>query len=369
MNKEVDFNPNRLRFARKRRGLSLRALSTKLELSSKSLSDYENGRSIPQEQTLSALARELRFPESFFFLESISPLNGDAVSFRSLSRTPASVRDSVLHAGQLALEFSSWLDGRFETPAVDLPDFNDSQPEAAAEALRDMWAFGEKPIRNMIHLLEAKGVRVFSLVEKTLDVDACSFWMDDRPFIFLNTQKSVERGRFDAAHELGHLVLHRHGISQGKDVEIEANRFASALLMPEGSVKPRFRKFPSLNDIIHYKSFWLVSASALVRRLKDLDVITEWHYRTITIDLSRNGYMKNEPKPIVDRETSKLLPMLFQALRDEGITKFDIASDLNICPTEIDALIFNLALFTVDGGRKQDVDLKSQKRDHLRLVK
>ena len=85
----------------------------------------------------------------------------------------------------------------------------------------------------MIKLLESKGVRVFSLAENTKNVDAFSCWRNDVPYIFLNTFKSADRSRLDAAHELAHLVLHRHGgPRQGREAEIEANSFASSFLMP-----------------------------------------------------------------------------------------------------------------------------------------
>lgn len=58
----------------------------------------------------------------------------------------------------------------------------------------------------MIHLLEAHGVRVLSLTQECREVDAFSLWLQ-QPFVFLNTQKSGEHSRFDAAHELGHLPL------------------------------------------------------------------------------------------------------------------------------------------------------------------
>lgn len=47
-------------------------------------------------------------------------------------------------------------------------------------------------------------------------------------FYFLNTSRTAERCRFDLAHELGHLVMHKHGIIEGIHVEQEANAFASA---------------------------------------------------------------------------------------------------------------------------------------------
>ena len=68
--------------------------------------------------------------------------------------------------------------------------------------IRSMWGIGERPIRNTIHLLELHGVRVFALAAETAVVDAYSFWRNDVPYILLNTGKSAERSRMDAAHEL-----------------------------------------------------------------------------------------------------------------------------------------------------------------------
>src|SRR3546814_6566541 len=55
-------------------------------------------------------------------------------------------------------------------------------------------------------------------LEDTKNVDAFSCWRNGQPFVFLNTFKSAERSRFDAAHELAHLVLHRHGGPQGREI-------------------------------------------------------------------------------------------------------------------------------------------------------
>lgn len=363
------FNPTRLKFARKRRGIPAQTLCNALGITTRTLSDYENGRSEPQSYMLLKLTAALRFPEEFFYSEDIAPISDNTVSFRSLARMSAKVRDAALHVGQIALQLSEWLDNKFETPIVDFPDLKDFAPEAAAEALRNQWALGERPISNMIHLLESKGARVFSLVEDTTDMDACSFWKDGRPFIFLNTNKSVEHSRFDAAHELGHLVLHKHGDPIGKEIEFQAHRFASAFLMTEGSVKAHFRNYPTLDKIIADKTGWGVSAAAYVRRLKDLSLITDWQYRSFSIDLSRRGYMKTEPNPIVQREASKLLPMLFQALREDGITKYDIAKDLKVFAEEIDSLVFNLAMIKLDGGSKNSSDSNKANKRHLRIVK
>lgn len=371
MNSNQSFNPSRLKVARKRRGLTLKSLAYAIGISSKTLSDYENGRRSPKDKLIPTIAKSLNFPISFFELDDMIKVDETAVSFRSLARMPASVRESAICAGQIALELNSWLEKKFELPISDIPDLRDYEPEAAAQTLRNEWALGERSIKNMVHLLEAKGVRIFSLSEDTHDMDAFSFWMGKHPFIFLNTKKTVERGRFDAAHELGHIVLHKHGTPLGKEAESQANKFASAFLMPQSSIISYAPKYPTLDSIIKLKSIWLVAASALVKRMKDLGLLTDWYYRSLMIELSKRGYTKNEPNPMPRRETSKLLSILFQSLRDEGITKDRIARELCIYTHDIDSLIFNLTIIGIDGGsktaRKERIERSNYK--HLRIIK
>jgi Zn-dependent peptidase ImmA (M78 family)/DNA-binding XRE family transcriptional regulator len=388
MNDLANLTPSRLKFARKRRGITIKKLSEKLGITPRTLSSYENGTSVPKKLSLALLSEELNFPESFFFLDEIEPINQDAVSFRSLARMSATVRDAALHASNIALEFTALIDKKFETPGNSLPELTAYDPESAADVIRNYWSLGERPVSNMVHLLESKGVMVFSLAEDTDDMDAYSFWMNNRAFVFLNTRKSVERSRFDAAHELGHLLLHRHAlpkhdpagkgveteIPRGKEAESEANRFASAFLMPEKSIRVHFVRYPTLTSIISLKSFWLVSAAALIRRLKDLELLTEWQYRTLNIEISRHGYLKKEPCPILKRENSKLLPMLFQALKEDGVSKNDIARELGYFVSDLDMLMFNPSLkISVNASKDQreraGLSRGEDKASHLRLVK
>jgi len=369
MDENICFNASRLKFARKRRGQTIKALSNSINITTRTFSDFENGHSVPNANIVTKISSALNFPLDFFYKDDISPISIDSVSFRSLARMSASVRDMAIHAGQIALEFFSLVESKFDLPKVNLPDLRNSEPETAAASIRAEWFLGEKSIRNMVHLLEAMGVRVFSLDENTLDMDAFSFWMNNKPFIFLNTNKSVEHGRFDCAHELGHLILHKHGSPAGKEAETEANRFASAFLMPEGSIRASINGFPTLNRIISLKYNWLVSAAALVRRLKDLLILTEWQYRSLTIEMSKRGYLKEEPNPIKQREASRLLPMIFKALKEDGITKRIIAEQLSVNIVDIDALMFNLATFQILDGNKQENKDSTNNASHLRLVK
>jgi Zn-dependent peptidase ImmA (M78 family) len=95
---------------------------------------------------------------------------------------------------------------------------------------------------------------VFSLAENTKNVDAFSCWRNGEPYVFLNTFKTTERSRFDAAHELGHLVLHKHGgPKQGRSAEHEAHLFAASFLMPEDDVLATIPYVVGLDGIVRSK--------------------------------------------------------------------------------------------------------------------
>ncbi|WGS50146.1 ImmA/IrrE family metallo-endopeptidase [Paraburkholderia sp. D15] len=222
-------------------------------------------------------------------------------------------------------------------------------PEAAAEAFRSHWGLGEQPVKNIIALLESKGVRVFSLAIDAKEVDAFSMWHGGKPFMFLNTYKSAEHCRFDAAHELGHLVLHRHGQTQGPELEREANAFASAFLMPRKSVLAHAPRVATLPGLVRAKHYWKVSVAALNYRLHALGMTSDWIYRTLCIQLAEAGYRTKEPESAA-HEKSLTLEKVFKALRDEGTSKADVASALSIPLGEINALTFNLMLDILTGG-------------------
>jgi len=127
----------------------------------------------------------------------------------------AGVREAALSSGAIGFLVSDWMETQFNLPEADVPDLSLYSPEVAARVLRQEWSLGERPISNMTQLLESRGIRVFSLSEDTAKMNAFSIWRNQRPFVFLNTFKSAESSRFDAAHELGHLVLHQDGASTG----------------------------------------------------------------------------------------------------------------------------------------------------------
>lgn len=337
--------------ARRRRGLTQTRLADLIGIHRRALCAYETGEYFPSDETMNALCSLLGFPPEFFYGEDLDEPTLESGSFRSMTRMMAAHRDMALGQTAIGLHLNTWLESQFELPKPALPDLShESSPEVAAESLRRAWGIGQLSIRNMIHLLEAKGVRVFSLAIDARDVDAFSMWKGPTPFVFLNTFKSSEHSRFDAAHELGHLVLHRQS-PQGREAEREADAFASAFLMPRASVIAHSPKFPTLATLVKTKKIWTVSVAALAYRLHFLGLLTDWLYRRLSIEITERGYRETEPEE-APSETSLILPKLLGHLYAEGISRQRIAEILNIPLSELEALLFGLVMTGIDGGRK-----------------
>lgn len=343
------------------------ALADAAGISTRSLSKYERGEAEASPFTIARLADALRFPVAFLYGDTLDEPTVDGVSFRSLSRLSARERDQSLASGALALRFADWIGERFDLPDPDVPRYDGIDPENAAEAVREQWGLGERPISNIVHLLEAHGVRAFSLVEECHDVDAFSFWRGSLPYVFLNTIKTVEHSRADAAHELGHLVIHAHGGPSGRAAEHEAHAFAAAFLMPRNSVLARVPRGATLSQIIAAKGHWKVAAVNLARRAHHLGLLTEWQYRNICIALSKRG-RANEPRAIRKQETSQVLAKVLRALRDEQLSPASLARTLDIPADELSKSTFGLMLRSVEGDPRPAPVSAPTQRPALRVL-
>ncbi|WP_444925896.1 helix-turn-helix domain-containing protein [Microbulbifer sp. TRSA002] len=337
------FNPSRLTIARKRRRLTGRELAGFAGITPEHLSRIEKGKVDNLENaTITALAKALNYPVAFFVGDDIDLPTKDTTAFRSLSAMSAKEREAALSAGSLAHLLSDWASERFNLPELDLIDTQHGMsPEAAAKALRSYWGLGERPVSNVVKLLESKGIRVFSLAEDTKNVDAFSCWRNGVPYIFLNTFKTSERSRFDALHELGHLVLHRHGKPQGRQAESEADSFASHFLMPSMDLVANIPFVTSLKQLVQAKKRWGVSVAALAYRLHKAGKLSDWQYRNFCVLINKQ-FGKSEPDGL-PRERSIVWEKIFQELWKERITREQVADELSLPLEEVDGLVFNFA--------------------------
>jgi Zn-dependent peptidase ImmA (M78 family)/transcriptional regulator with XRE-family HTH domain len=329
------FSPSRLRLARMRRQISKTALAAKSGIAVNSIANYEHGTTQPRPAAVDALADVLRFPVDFFCAGEIDILPPAGAHFRAPSKMLAAHRDAAIASARIAMLTSEWLDERFELPRVTVPDLDEHAPETAAAILRAEWGLGDRPVSSMIHLLESKGVRIFALPGDLQDVDAFSQWSTSCAYVFVNNTKSSERTRFDLAHELAHLAMHRRVVgTREREVEREADAFASAFLMPESAVRSVGRIPVDLPSLIALKRRWNVSLFALLVRLHRLGLLSEWLYRALCIQASTLGMRVTEPDP-APSESSQVLRKVIDALRDRGIRVADIAEQLRLPIEEV----------------------------------
>jgi Zn-dependent peptidase ImmA (M78 family)/transcriptional regulator with XRE-family HTH domain len=343
----VAFQGERLIFARKKRQVSQKDLASTAGVTPRSLQRYERDEESPKADTLARLADALKFPPEFFTdprpLPNIPPLS---ISFRGYSKIKAKLRDNAVTVAQLAVGIEAVLAKDFDLPELDVPDLTEatSDPVQAAKLLREEWSLGTGPIPSVVHVLERHGVRVFS-ADAEADVDAFCFWNDGRAFAILSRAKSPERGRFDGAHELGHLTCHRtedfHEL-RSKDVEREADAFAGEFLVPSAALAAHAPSRITAETVMKLKRAWGVSEMAMIRRLKEIGRISDWTYRRMCIDAAKAGARRAERNGMKQHETSSLLADMIAS--EEGVSVRDLANELHVSPGDITALVFDLPL-------------------------
>ncbi len=331
-------------------------------MSSRQIANYETGANVPPTPVLEDIAAKLKVTPSYFFRPLHIWLSPDNVSFRSFSRLSAKARDSALANATTAIEIAEYFDAKLRLPPLDLPDLRGLDPAAAAYALRSEWGLGLDPLPNLIRLLELHGVRVFSLVHEFSALDAISTWNAGTPYVFLARHKSPERARWDAAHELGHLILHLETAPQGKVQENQADEFAREFLMPAEGVAARGLGLLVTLDVIRSeKLWWNVSAMAMIRQVKDVLPLTDWQYRSLVVEATKAGYRSREGD--IDRETSLLIPKALATLAQNGVGLDQIATHLAVDRAELDGLLFSPVVGVASGEASSP-----PRRGHLRVV-
>lgn len=370
----TQFNPERLSDARYLRGLTASSLASDAGVSPNWLSKVERGHEIPSSELVDKLARTLKLPAAFFYEYSVTLPDVDAFYFRATSKLARKDASAARAISRIALQIADWLETTYSLPAPAIPEIQELSesemeftPEAAADLLRIRWGLGSAPISSMLALLESRGARVFAVSGGYQAIDAYSFRRGPGALIFLNPSKSIERLRFDLAHELGHLVLHGgslHGVDS-KERERQANAFASAFLMPRGGFVGSIRgDVVGVDPVLALRDRWRVSSMAVARRLSDLGVLSDWTYRSICQELARRGYRRSEPGSRLAPEVSSLWSQVLADLRSQGLGVGHLAAIVNVKPDDIRSLLAGIVPLPIAGGA-----LSSEaSRASLRLV-
>jgi Zn-dependent peptidase ImmA (M78 family)/DNA-binding XRE family transcriptional regulator len=330
-------NPQMVMLARQVRALTQTELANLMGVSQGTVSRIELGVAPLNQDVLSMLSRALQFPEEFFTQThrlSVPDMKyhraRKSVPKKLLDRQDAMINIVQMHVARLLRSAELTFDGIrcFDPEAY-------STPEEWARAVRQFWKIPAGPVENITNAIENAGGIVVHCDFGSSRLDGVSVTGDKLPpIIFVNKELLGDRLRFTLAHELGHALMHSHRPPTGEEEE-EANRFASELLMPADAIRHQLTHL-TMERLGILKRHWRVSMSALVRRAKDLGMITDNQYRYLNTRMSAAGWRKREPQELdIPTETPLLMRELLDLHRDLGYTFNDLAAALCITPADL----------------------------------
>jgi Zn-dependent peptidase ImmA (M78 family)/transcriptional regulator with XRE-family HTH domain len=328
----------RLKMARKMARMSQQALGDAAGVSRMAISKYERDEMDPGSGVLIALSRALDVKVDYL-LRPVG-VQVSAPVFRKRTSLSRRAEDAIVERVRdwldryLAIEDLLGTRVIFAWPALDRHISSVAGAEDLAMALRGAWGLGHDAIDNLAEILEQHGIKVGS-VEGDNDFDALTLWAnEDTPIIVVKQDIPGDRQRLNMAHELGHILLDMPDHWSDKEKESAAYRFAGALLMPASNVR---RELGAQRDKLDFHELHLLkhgyglSMQAIVRRAKDLDIISTSAYEHLCREFSQRGWRRREPgDQIAPERPERMKRLVLRALAEQIITR-SRASELLGC--------------------------------------
>jgi Zn-dependent peptidase ImmA (M78 family)/DNA-binding XRE family transcriptional regulator len=354
-----NFIGENLKEIREARALNQTTLAELIGVTRQAVSQYEKNQKTPYHDVLLRMSDILRIPVLFFFQKRQHISNNGVVFFRSLSAATKTSRLQAKRKLYWTIACIQYLRNFIEFPRVNYPDFDIPKDpinltlheiEELAKETRTYWGLSNRPISNLLWLLENNGGMVSGQELEEKKLDAFSHWYteDSTPYYVLVTDRaSAVRLRFDAAHELGHIIMHRKLSSKEfnnqaafKLFEGQANYFASAFLLPEETFS-NDAVAPSLSLLRTIKSKWKVSIAAMIKRMRNLKLISEEREQRMFANLSRRGWRTREPlDDQIEQEKPRLFQRAFDLLLESNlINSDDLVNNLGINLDDLEKVV------------------------------
>jgi Zn-dependent peptidase ImmA (M78 family)/transcriptional regulator with XRE-family HTH domain len=343
------FAPARLTLAREFKGWTKEELGRRARVTGAAIGQFERGTSTPNVATLDDLAEALDVPVGFFRTGADSGSDASAY-FRSLRTTTLTERRKARAFAQYVHQLVGALEHHVRLPDCTVvahpaeADSNDlDEIEHIAAATRRAWDLPRSsPLPNVVKLLEAHGVVVVRNYRGSSKVDAFSVPFSDRPVVVLSSEKGKhDRSRFDAVHELGHLVMHSRMTDDTKLIEAQAHRFAGAFLMPAEGIRDELPATArDVRHLIELKQKWGTSIAAILRRARDLRRMAPDDYTNAMKAISARGWRRDEPGSVKPEEPM-LLRRAVETAAAAGVDIEELAETANLSPDFISSVVQN----------------------------
>ena len=334
-----------------------------LDVTPAAITQYEQGKTRPGRATLAALSLQLSLPPAFFVPSGQSSAAVEtAPHFRSLRSTTRTTRLHLLARLRLLSELIDLVDEHVALPPVDVPRLDVAPGRAAAaeaaREVRERWGFGDGPITHTVRALEAHGVIVTRPRIDSSDVDAFSCWLGDRAHrrprlgqggrrplevrwaARARTSRHAPRGGAGRSRPRAGCPCVRRGVPHARDSD--RGRAPARLSWPR---------------YIELKARWGVSIAALLRRARDLEVITQYAYERAMVQISKKGWRTREPAAVPVEDPTLLQRALALMADTAGLDDLAVAARLRLHPDQVAELLSDVAiparprLTVYDGGR------------------
>ena len=340
----------RLRLARKRTGLSMRALAERVtpSVSAQAISKYEADRMMPSSAVLVGLSKVLGVSLDFLVGSETEALK--SVEWRKNATATAQDRAQaeavVIERLENYFAIEEILDLRppqdsFADLKVDWITSADDIDEKAYE-VRRKWNLGMDPIPSMNALLENKGIKVIEAdLPERISGLACHVERTNNRIVevvVVPGQTSVERKRFNLAHEFAHRIIGATDTSIAMKESV-TNRFAGAFLIPsehlEEEAGGRLQGM-TWKEVMRLKRTYGVSAAAMLVRLGQVGILSQsvvrYAFRTYA-----HSWRREEPEPLRPGEgfaaferPRRFEQLVWRALGEELISPLRAANMLNL---------------------------------------
>ena len=303
----------RVRLVREACGFTQQELASLAGVSQRVISEIESMQAVsPSASSVAAIAEASGYPIEFFYLGPLPDLPEG--HYRRLARGTVKIEKQVRAHTRHLVELVQLAEKKqiIKLPDVTLEPISDlvdvEKIESIVIDVRDSLGVGERdPIRNVIRAVERAGVIVVRLPGQMIDHDSFSAWPDrdlgGRPIIVLTGGHPGDRDRFNVGHELGHIIFHSvRRNTDPKQAEIEAHRFAGALLLPRKAAREVLQHPITLRVLMNAKAGYGISIAAAARRALDLSLISPIHYRSLRKQISARGWSKEEPVEVAQEQ-------------------------------------------------------------------
>lgn len=329
-------------------------LASMVDVSPATISKWRAGTQAPERDALERLAGVVNVTPEWFTRAPGAKLS--LPLFRSNASAHVAARAMLEARLEWVQDVAAALMEYVDYPNVNLPSRDYTEPEQitnediekAACECRELWRLGRSAIQDLALAVEGAGVIVVREETGIAQIEGLSAWSEvlGRPLILLSADKNNGyRSRFDLAHEVGHLVLHRH-IQRATDnarhklMEVQAHRFAGAFLLPAETFASEVRVPPTLDDLLLLKRRWGVSAAAIIMRLTALELLDDDGALILHKRRSARWGGKSEPGDEDRRpEQPRLLRRTIDLLIEEKVMPLEaIPRHIGLAARDIEAL-------------------------------